>query len=143
MLTEDASEPYLDSCKCSDSNVSETRLSRLMLICNQANKYNVTNTYSNYSSILTYDESGFNDYSALIDEYDEVAGIVDENAGYLISQNLQDQTGRTGLAVAGWRPELTEMKKQAAEWWGWGEHPTLCCQDGMLINHRFRGRIPS
>ena len=89
----------------------------------KAKKYNLTNTYSNYSSILTYDESGYNEYSSLLDDFDAAYEIASEQAGIILTNNLQDQTSRTGLALAGWKPKRGDMKAQAVEWWNWGrEH---------------------
>lgn len=89
----------------------------------KAKKYNLTNTYSNYSSILTYDESGYNEYSNLLDDYDAAYEIASEQAGIILMNNLQDQTSRTGLALAGWKPKRGDMKAQAVEWWKWGIKP--------------------
>lgn len=41
----------------------------------------------------------------------------------MLVQNVQDQTARTGFALAGWRPKKDDMKAQAVEWWNWGMHP--------------------
>ncbi|BCR88847.1 putative flavin containing polyamine oxidase [Aspergillus chevalieri] len=84
-----------------------------------AKKYNLKNHYSNYSSILTYNETGYTDYSDLLDAYDEASTEAGENAGRILTENLQDQTARTGLAVAGWRPRKDDMAAQAVEWWSW------------------------
>lgn len=78
------------------------------------------NQYSNYSSILTYDENGYVDYTNVLDEYDKANKIATQEAGVLLMDNLQDQTGRTGYALAGWRPRKNDMKAQAVEWWNWG-----------------------
>lgn len=78
------------------------------------------NEFSNYSSILTYDENGYVDYTRILDEYDEANEIATQEAGVLLMDNLQDQTGRTGYALAGWRPRKNDMKAQAVEWWNWG-----------------------
>ncbi|RMZ92164.1 hypothetical protein DV736_g637, partial [Chaetothyriales sp. CBS 134916] len=96
----------------------------------QAKRYNLRNTYSNYSSILTYNETGFVDYSSLFDAYEDSYEIAEDTAGDMLQENIQDQTMRTGLALAGWRPTVTEMAAQAAEWWEWGE------------SHAHRGRMP-
>ncbi|KAJ5825376.1 hypothetical protein N7474_002514 [Penicillium riverlandense] len=84
-----------------------------------AQEYGLNNTYSNYSSIITYDENGANDYSALLDTFDNAYSVASENAGVILKQNLQDQTGRSGLALAGWKPKVDAMKEQAVEWWNW------------------------
>lgn len=90
----------------------------------------MSNTYSNYSSILTYNETGYTDYSDLLDQFDDVYDAAGQTAGELLRGNIQDQTGRTGLAVAGWRPRVNDMTAQAVEWWTWGESSI----GGLLIS---------
>ena len=87
-----------------------------------AKKWDLNNTYSNYSAILTYNETGYTDYSALLDEYEDLYDDAAEQAGVLLKQNLQDQTARTGLSLAGWKPKKDDMKRQAVEWWEWGKN---------------------
>ncbi|KAI2787257.1 hypothetical protein POX_f07620 [Penicillium oxalicum] len=84
-----------------------------------AKKWGVKKTYSNYSSILTYNETGFTDYSSLLDEYETLYEDAASAAGTLLAENGQDQTARTGLALAGWRPKVDDMARQAVEWWEW------------------------
>ena len=70
---------------------------------------------------MTYNESGFTDYLDLIDEFGEKADAAAATAGSMLSNDIQDQTMRTGLAVAGWTPDRSDMNAQAVEWWGVGE----------------------
>lgn len=84
-----------------------------------AKKWGLNNTYSNYSSILTYNETGYADYSSLLDEYETQYEDAASAAGVLLTENGQDQTARTGLALAGWRPKVDDMARQAVEWWEW------------------------
>ncbi|KAF3761586.1 amine oxidase [Cryphonectria parasitica EP155] len=81
-------------------------------------KWNVTNTYSDYDSILTYDETGANDYTHVLDEYDDASDVAVADAGYLLTENLQDPSARTGFSLVGWKPKQ-DMKKVAVEWWNW------------------------
>ncbi|CAM1510744.1 Fc.00g082570.m01.CDS01 [Cosmosporella sp. VM-42] len=81
-------------------------------------KYGIQNTYSNYSSILTYDETGVNDYSDLLDTWSDMYDIAEDDAGRILTQNLQDSNARVGFALAGWQPKKN-MHKQAVEWWSW------------------------
>lgn len=81
-------------------------------------KYNISNTYSNYSSILTYDETGANDYSSVLDSWAEKYSVAEENAGTALSESLQDLSARTGLSIADWKPKK-DMRAQAVEWWSW------------------------
>jgi polyamine oxidase len=80
----------------------------------------LTVTHSNYSSIHTYNETGFTDYRYLQREYAEAYRTASKEAGRIMTENLQDQTARTGLALAGWRPRTDDAAAQAVEWWNWG-----------------------
>jgi polyamine oxidase len=84
----------------------------------QAKKYNISNTYSNYSSILTYNETGYTDYASLIDNYETAYAEVEQYAGYILTENLQDSSMRGGLSLKGFKPKQN-MAAQAAEWWSW------------------------
>ncbi|KAJ5110019.1 hypothetical protein N7532_002664 [Penicillium argentinense] len=98
-----------------------------------AKKWNLNNTYSNYSSILTYDENGFNDYASMLDEFEDMYDEASEQAGILLKENLQDQTARTGLALAGWRPKIDDMKAQAVEWWEWDWEDAYSPEESSFI----------
>ncbi|KAK5988312.1 Polyamine oxidase 1 [Cladobotryum mycophilum] len=84
-----------------------------------AQKYNLANTYSNTSSILTYNETGFTDYSDLLDEYEESFTKASASSSVRRKKNLQDQTVRAGLALAGWNPRHNDMFRQVVDWWSW------------------------
>lgn len=81
-----------------------------------AQKYRVNNTYSNYSSILTYNQNGASDYSSMLDKFDDAYTTYEQEAGYIITENLQDISVRTGLTLADWNPKKN-MEAQAVEWW--------------------------
>jgi len=81
-----------------------------------AKKYNLTNTYSDYSSILTYDQNGAINYTDLLDDYENSYSILEQDAGTILTQNLQDRSMRVGLSLADWKPKKN-MLQQAAEWW--------------------------
>ncbi|KAJ4415600.1 hypothetical protein N0V82_007234 [Gnomoniopsis sp. IMI 355080] len=81
-------------------------------------KWNVSNIYSDYDSILTYDQTGESNYSDILDDYDTASDIAVADSGYLLAENLQDPSARTGLSLAGWRPN-GDMKMAAVEWWNW------------------------
>ena len=84
-----------------------------------AQLYNLTNTYSNYSSIETFDESGAVDFTDLITEFeDDPYSTLEEDAGYILVDNLQDRSVRSGLSLAGWKPKQ-DKQAQAVEWWEW------------------------
>ena len=90
-----------------------------MQVIYQAQKYGVNTTYSDYSSILTYDETGYNNYSSLFDDYENTYSVTEELAGTILSENLQDRSARAGFTRGDWQPKK-DMKKQAVEWWEWG-----------------------
>lgn len=95
-------------------------------------KYNITNTYSNYSSILTYDETGANDYSSVLDSWEETYAVAEANAGAALSGNLQDLSGRTGLSMAGWKPKK-DMQAQAVEWWSWDWDTSFSPEESSFV----------
>ena len=84
-----------------------------------AQLYNLTNTYSNYSSIETFDESGAVDFTDVITDFeDDPYSTLEQDAGYILVDNLQDRSVRSGLSLAGWKPKR-DMHAQAVEWWEW------------------------
>ncbi|KAL4917680.1 amine oxidase [Aspergillus aurantiobrunneus] len=82
-------------------------------------KHHLQNTYSDYDSILTYNETGYTDYADVLDAYAAARERASEHAGRILNENLQDMTARSGLALAGWKPRRDDMAAQAVEWWNW------------------------
>ena len=41
---------------------------------------------------------------------------MEQDAGYILSENLQDRSVRSALSLAGWKPKKN-MEAQATEWW--------------------------
>lgn len=57
------------------------------------------------------------DFTDLIDDYEgDPYSTVEQDAGYILSDNLQDRSFRSGLSLAGWKPG-NDMEAQAVEWW--------------------------
>ncbi|RSL55939.1 hypothetical protein CEP53_006935 [Fusarium sp. AF-6] len=83
-----------------------------------AQKHKVKNVYSDYDSLLTYDQDGPADYSDAFEEFDEKFDKATKDAGYIQTDNLQDTSVRAGLSLAGWKPRQ-DPYKQVADWWGW------------------------
>ncbi|KAI1845944.1 hypothetical protein JX266_008031 [Neoarthrinium moseri] len=81
-------------------------------------KYKLDNTFSDYDSLLTYDEAGANDYSEILDAFDTAYDIAEDEAGRILTENLQDTNTRVGFSLAGWKPRK-DMHAQAVEWWSW------------------------
>ncbi|KJZ77633.1 hypothetical protein HIM_02810 [Hirsutella minnesotensis 3608] len=84
-----------------------------------AKKYHLKNHKSTYESILTYNETGFTDYSPQIAVLKEASRKMSIEAGRLLAENLQDQSVRSGLALAGWNPRHDDMTAQAVDFWNW------------------------
>ena len=72
--------------------------------------------YSNYSSIETFNETGPDDFSDLLSDFEDAYSILEQDAGYILSDNLQDRSVRAGLSLAGWKPGR-DMEAQTTEWW--------------------------
>lgn len=82
-------------------------------------KYNVSNTYSNYSDLLTYDASGYNDYTSVIDDFENNTwDALAEDAGDILLDSLIDHNTRAGLYAAGWFPGVDPIRR-TVEWWEW------------------------
>lgn len=75
------------------------------------------------SNLLTYDQNGAYDFTAEIEALESVFDKVYEDAGEILTQNLQDQTVRAALRLAGWKPRHRElpMAAEAVEWYLWGK----------------------
>ncbi|MCJ1223849.1 hypothetical protein MMC12_000492 [Toensbergia leucococca] len=103
-----------------------------------AQRYNLTNTYSNYSSIQTFNETGPVDYLDLLDDFEDAYSILEEDAGYILSENLQDQSVRSGLSLSGWKPGKN-MAAQATEWWEfdweYSFNPEQSSEEWAIINY--------
>lgn len=87
----------------------------------QVKKWNVTNTVSNFTSIITYNETGAVDYTDLFAEIADAFGTTLQDAGHILTENLEDTSFRAGLSQAGWKPKRN-MTKQAVEWWQLGAY---------------------
>ncbi|CAK7566710.1 MAG: polyamine oxidase1, flavin-containing amine oxidoreductase [Sporothrix epigloea] len=97
-----------------------------------AKLYGINNTYSNYSSMLTYDETGFVDYTDVMDAYDDAYDIAAADAGVLLTNNLQDPSVRAGFSLAGWKPKK-DMHAQAVEFWNWDWETAYAPEDCSFV----------
>lgn len=91
-----------------------------------AKEHKIVNKYSDYSSIATFNETGAVDYTPLLDEFEEAWAIFEQDAGYALTENLQDKSMKAGIWKAGWNPKK-DMMKQAVEWWMWGKSYSHHC----------------
>jgi polyamine oxidase len=78
---------------------------------------NLSSPNSDSSSLMTFDETGANDFTSIIDEFEEHYVVSEQNAGRILSENLQDRSMRAGLWQSGWRPK--DAHRKAVEWWLW------------------------
>ncbi|KAI9750837.1 MAG: chorismate mutase aro7 [Chaenotheca gracillima] len=103
-----------------------------------AKKYDLANTYSNYSNITTYTEKGAVDYVSLFDDFEDAYAIVEQDAGQILLQNLQDRSFRAGLRLADWVPKQ-DMEAQAVEWfemdWEYSFSPLESSQEFLITNY--------
>ena len=84
--------------------------------------------YSNYSSIETFNATGPSNFVDLLGVYEDAYSILEQDAGYILSNNLQDRSARSGLSLAGWKPGR-DMEAQAVEWWDFDweyGYPPVC-----------------
>jgi polyamine oxidase len=101
-----------------------------------AQKYNLNTTYSNLSSILTYDQNGPNDYMKLLDDYDNAYSLVEEDVASMLSQGHQDRSFRVGLSLAGWRPKKSMLHQATEFWkfdWEYSHSPDLTSQTFAVV----------
>ena len=83
-----------------------------------AKKYKLVNTYSDLTSLETFNETGAYDFRSLVDDYEDAYETFEQDAGYILTENLQDRSARTGLSIAGWTPGH-DPAAQAAEWFSY------------------------
>ena len=55
-------------------------------------------------------------FTDLFGVYEDAYSTLEQDAGYILSGNLQDQSVRSGLKLAGWNPRMNKAA-QAVEWW--------------------------
>ena len=83
-------------------------------------RYNLANVYSDYESLLYYNESGpidedYLNITAIFGAYDDSFGSYIAAAGYRQEQGLIDQNVKTGLSLNGWTAKTPA--EMAVEWW--------------------------
>lgn len=55
-------------------------------------------------------------FTRLLGDYEDAYSTLEQDAGRILTQNLQDRSVRSGLSLAGWKPEK-DTASQAVEWW--------------------------
>lgn len=82
----------------------------------QVQRFDVKNYYSDLTSLETFDFTGPVNYTDKIAEFEDVYSSVEQDAGYILTENLQDRSFRAALKVFGWNP-THDYQAQAAEWY--------------------------
>ncbi|KAL8713292.1 MAG: hypothetical protein Q9220_002491 [cf. Caloplaca sp. 1 TL-2023] len=94
--------------------------------------------YSDYDSIETFNETGAVDFTDLLDDYEDAYSTLEQDAGYILTQNLQDRSVRSGLSLAGWKP-AKDPAAQAVEWWEfdweYAAPPEQSSQEFAIVNY--------
>ncbi|KAG6011004.1 hypothetical protein E4U21_000035 [Claviceps maximensis] len=98
-----------------------------------AQKHGLKNNNSNFRSTLTYNETGHTDYRELLVEYWDAWANASVKAGQMLADNIQDETVRAGLSLAGWNPKHNDMKRQAIDWWCWDWEAATTPEESSLI----------
>lgn len=88
--------------------------------------------------IETFDETEAADYTDLLDDYETDYSTLEQDAGYILTDNLQDRSVRSGLSLAGWNPGK-DPSAQAAEWWEFDweypSSPEQSSQEFTIVNY--------
>jgi polyamine oxidase len=66
---------------------------------------------------MTFDSTGANNFSDIVEEYEEQYPVSEKNAGTILLDNLQDRSMRAALWQSGWRAK--NAHREAVEWWMW------------------------
>lgn len=78
------------------------------------------------------------DYTDLLDDYETDYSTLEQDAGYILSDNLQDRSVRSGLSLAGWKPGK-DPQAQTAEWWEfdweYASTPEQTSQEFAIVNY--------
>ncbi|KAH7347039.1 polyamine oxidase-like protein [Pyrenochaeta sp. MPI-SDFR-AT-0127] len=93
---------------------------------------NLSSVNSDTSSIATYNETGAVDYVDIIDEYEEYWAIFEQNAGAILTKNLQDRSFSAGLWQSGWRTKGDAARK-AVEYWMWDWEVAQTPQESSFV----------
>lgn len=102
-------------------------------ILNFAEQVELNNTYSNFDSIISYDWTGENNFTDIIDELDGYWEIFEQDAGTILSGNQQDRSIRAGMWQSGWRPGQDAHRK-AVEWWLWDFETSSTPEESSFVS---------
>ncbi|KAI4179106.1 MAG: hypothetical protein LQ348_005463, partial [Seirophora lacunosa] len=94
--------------------------------------------YSDYHSLTTFNETGPVNFTGLLGDYEDAYSTLEQDAGRILTQNLQDRSVRSGLSLAGWKPEK-DTASQAVEWWEfdfeYAQPPEQSSHEFAIVNY--------
>ncbi|KAI0803479.1 putative flavin-containing polyamine oxidase [Xylaria sp. FL0064] len=98
-------------------------------------KWNIKNHPSNYTNILTYNETGPVDFTGEIDAFGSALEEMEERAGEILADNQQDSTVRAGFSLVGWKPSQREYPaaSEAVEWWLYDGEQAATPEESSLV----------
>ncbi|KAK8856749.1 flavin-containing polyamine oxidase [Apiospora arundinis] len=98
-------------------------------------KWNISNTQSDQSKILTYNETGPVDFTSEIKEFEDAVSRMAAEAGELLVDNIQDRTLREGLNHVGWKPNQRGYPQaaDAVEWWQYDGEQAYTPEETSLV----------
>lgn len=107
----------------------------------QKKKWKIASQESNFSRILTYNESGLADFESEIEEYENAFLRMTQEAGELLTGNIQDKTIREGLMHVGWKPDQRDYPAaaDAVEWWLYDGEQAFTSEETSLVFNSVRG----
>jgi polyamine oxidase len=79
------------------------------------------------------------DYKHLFHEYNQAYAKFEQDAGRILTENLQDRSARTGLSLAGWKPGSDHPKKAAVDWYEidfeYAEPPEQSSHEFLVVSY--------
>jgi polyamine oxidase len=87
----------------------------MALTASKAKKYNIANHVSNFSSLMTYNETGQVDFLDKLVEFDTAYSSVQQSVARSSNKKGQDEDLRSALKVAGYNPDK-DPQAQAIDW---------------------------
>ncbi|KAL9112516.1 MAG: hypothetical protein Q9187_007757, partial [Circinaria calcarea] len=89
----------------------------------------------------TFNETGPLQFTDLLDTYEDAYSTLEQDAGYILSENLQDRSFRSGLRLAGWKPGQNKAA-QAVDWWEfdweYAVSPEESSQEFAIVNYVYK-----
>lgn len=95
----------------------------------------MTNQFNDLSSLEFFDVTGPVNYSSKLDDFEDAYSTVEQDAGYILEDNLQDRSFRAALRIAGWNP-TGDPQAEAVEWYQMDYEYGRCFQPNFPVWYR-------